>query len=117
MNTREDNILDWGDDRGPQEHGPQKRPASLGQIKAAQNQVVADAINAKSQALPDVFVCFISGKDRSRRYTRINFDNWDVHIWLGQWQFYDNIGNRSVVEDFEEALHVFEVRSCNERRH
>jgi len=120
MNTREDSTpartyessVAWIND-----HGPQKRPASVSQINAAQKQVEADAINAKSLALPDAFVCFIPGKNRSRRYTRSCEKSWDVHIWSGQWEFYDIIGNRTAVEDFEEALHVFEVRSCNERRH
>jgi len=111
MNTREDCCPNHGD------HGPQKRPASVSQINAAQKQLEADTALAKSLALPDAFVCFISGKNRARRYARSCVKSWDVHIWLGEWQFYDNIGNRSAVEDFEEALHAFEVRSCDERRH
>jgi len=105
MNTREDSCPDYGD-----EHGPPKRPASIRQIEAAQKQVESEAALAKSLALPDVFVCFISGKTRARRYVRSCEKSWDVHIWSRQWEFYDIIGNRTAVEDFDKALHVFGIK-------
>ena len=106
MNTREDCCPNYDVD----DHGPQKRPASVSQINAAQKQVESDAINAKSLALPDAFVCFIPGKTRARRYTRSCEKSWDVHIWSGQWEFYDIIGNRTAVEDFDKALHAVALK-------
>jgi len=157
MNTREDSCPDYGD-----EHGPQKRPASVSQIEAGQKQVEADsadakaclrlfdaaafvaddaaamsyqtmgqyrtallkilsgdgpekqseaaAIKARANPLPDAFVCFIPGKTRARRYVRSCVKSWDVHIWSGQWEFYDIIGNRTAVEDFDKALHAVALK-------
>jgi len=61
-------------------------------------------------ALPDAFVCFIPGKTRARRYVRSCVKSWDVHIWSGQWEFYDIIGNRTAVEDFDKALHAVALK-------
>lgn len=40
---------------------------------------------------------------------RIGKDSWDVHLWMDHWQFFDNIGNASAVEDFEDAGQKFRV--------
>lgn len=165
MNTREDCCPNHDDD-----HGPQKRPASVRQIEAGQKQIEADTADAnnylrllfavrfvsddavamsyqtmgqyrtallrmlvgdvpkkqaeadvikvRADALPCVFVCFSTVSQYPRRYTRIGVDNWDVHDWLRAWNFHDNIGDRSAVRKFDEALHVFETikptRDCDE---
>ena len=62
-----------------------------------------------SATLPDIFVCFIHGSLHPRRYMRIGNGSWDVHLWMDHWQFFDNIGDASAVEDFEDAGQKFRV--------
>lgn len=59
--------------------------------------------------LPEMFVCFFHGSRHSRRYMRIDNDNWDVHLWTDHWQYFDNIGDKSAVRDFREATCAFQV--------
>jgi hypothetical protein len=40
---------------------------------------------------------------------RIGKNSWDVCLWIGYWQFSDNIGDASAVEDFEDAGQKFRV--------
>jgi hypothetical protein len=59
--------------------------------------------------LPDIFVCFIYGSLRPRRYMRLGKDSWDVHLWMDHWHFFDNIGDQSAVESFNESWHKFRI--------
>jgi hypothetical protein len=59
--------------------------------------------------LPDIFVCFNQGSLHPRRYMRLGKDSWDVHLWRDHWQFFDNIGDQSAVECFNEAWHKFQT--------
>jgi hypothetical protein len=62
---------------------------------------------SSASGLPDIFVCFNHGSLHPRLYTRMGKDNWDVHLWRDHWQFFDNIGDQSAVQDFNDAWNKF----------
>jgi len=65
--------------------------------------------NNSAATLPDIFVCFFTGYERPRRYMRMGEDNWEVSLWIGYWQFFDNLGDSSAVADFAEAGQKYQV--------
>jgi hypothetical protein len=76
--------------------------------KPENSAAVSDESHGSSEKLPDAFVCFAHGSQRPRRYTRIGGDRWDVHLWVNQWHFFDNISDSLAIEDFEDALEVYQ---------
>lgn len=67
------------------------------------------ASRCSSAHLPDIFVCFVYGNARPRRYIRLGKDNWDVHLWNDHWHFFDNVGDSSALDDFEDAWQKYEI--------
>jgi hypothetical protein len=74
---------------------------------AGRDFVTSDCLSAAE--LPDIFVCFNYGSLHPRCYIRLGKDNWDVHLWMDHWQFFDNIGDQLAVESFNESWHKFRI--------
>lgn len=69
--------------------------------------------------MPNKFITisynYQSSTTRVRRYSRNIEGSWDVHCCGdGQWQFFDNVGEDTVAEAFENARIVAEIIKTNE---
>ncbi|MCR9297142.1 MAG: hypothetical protein NXI32_30960, partial [bacterium] len=56
--------------------------------------------------LPDEFVTYFPGRNRTMRYSRIEIGSWDEWIWNGEWIFNDNVGDSTALDQFLSAEHV-----------
>ncbi|MCR9297055.1 MAG: hypothetical protein NXI32_30505, partial [bacterium] len=56
--------------------------------------------------LPDEFVTYFPGRNRTMRYSRIEIGSWDEWIWNGKWIFNDNVGDSTALDQFLSAEHV-----------